>query len=134
MPKRNQTIKNLFDFLFNSLVIILLIFFYRTNSVYGANNNWIKVSKTIGGIQYLDKNSLERKGEGVIEIKTKYLKIDVNTLKEIEKNIYIMRINCLTNQFKDISVNGNKNLTAKWEYPNGDKLLNDVIIDSCKNA
>ncbi len=45
-----------------------------------------------------------------------------------------MRINCLTYKFKDISVNGKKNLTAKWEGPNGDKILDDVILDSCKNV
>ncbi len=45
-----------------------------------------------------------------------------------------MEINCLTNKFKDISVNGKKNISAKWEYPNGDKLINDVISDICKNV
>ena len=45
-----------------------------------------------------------------------------------------MKINCLTNEFKDISVNGKKNLTAKWQVSNGDKLLDDVISDSCENV
>ena len=45
-----------------------------------------------------------------------------------------MKINCLTYKFKDISVNGKKNLRAKWEAPNGDKLINDVISDRCKNV
>ena len=45
-----------------------------------------------------------------------------------------MRIDCLTNQFKDVSVNGKKNLEAKWEDPNEDKLINDVISYSCKNV
>ena len=45
-----------------------------------------------------------------------------------------MNINCLTNKFKDISVNGKKNLTAKWEDPHGDKLLDDLISDICENA
>ena len=62
------------------------------------------------------------------------MKIDTNTSKKIEENIYIMKINCLTNKFKDISVNGKKNLTAKWEDPNGDKLLDDVISYSCENV
>ena len=48
--------------------------------------------------------------------------------------MYIMKINCMTNKFKDISVNGSKNLSAKWEDPNGDKLLDDVISDSCENV
>ena len=101
---------------------------------YGDNINWIEVSKTPTGIQYLDRDSINIKGKGVIELTTKYSKIDTNTSKEIEENIYIMNINCSTNKFKDISVNGKKNLTAKWEDPNGDKLLDDVISDGCKNV
>ena len=45
-----------------------------------------------------------------------------------------MQINCITNKFKDISINGKKNLNAKWEAPNRDKLINDVISDSCENV
>ena len=114
--------------------MILIILFNRTNIVYGANINWVEVSKTPAGIQYLDRESIDVKGKGIIELVTKYLKIDTNTSKEIEESIYIMRINCLTNKFKDISVNGKKNLTAKWQDPNGDKLLDDVISDSCENV
>ena len=33
-----------------------------------------------------------------------------------------------------VIVNGKKNLSAKWEDPNGDKLLDDVISDSCENV
>ena len=116
------------------LVLILIILFNRTNIAYGANINWIQVGKTPTGIQYLDRNSLDIKGKRIIEVTTKYLIIDTNTSKKIEENIYTMKINCLTNKFKDISVNGKKNLTAKWEDPNGDKLLDDVISDSCENV
>ncbi len=134
MLKINHNIKNKFDHLFNILVLIIIILFNRTNIVYGANINWIEVSKTPSGIQYLDRDSLYRKEKGIIEVTTKYIKVDTKTSKEIEENIYTMKINCLTNKFKDISVNGKKNLTAKWEDPNGDKLLDDVISDSCENA
>ena len=134
MLKINQNIKNKFDYFLNTLAIILIILFNRTTIVYGANNNWIEVSKTPAGIQYLEGDSLIIIGKGIIEIKTKYLKIDPESLKGIEENIYAMKINCLTNEFKDISVNGKKNLTAKWQVSNGDKLLDDVILDSCKNV
>ena len=102
--------------------------------VLGSVNNWVEVSKTPEGVQYLDINSLKSKSKNVIEIITKYSKIDANTSKIIEDNIYTMRINCITNKFKDISVNGKNNLSTKWEVPNGDKLLEDVISDSCKNV
>ena len=134
MLKINQNIKNKFDYFLKILVIIFLILFNRTNIVNGANSNWVEVSKTAAGIQYLEEDSLIIKGKGIIEITTKYSKIDPESLKEIEENIYAMKINCLTNEFKDISVNGKKNLTAKWQASNGDKLLDDVILDSCKNV
>ena len=134
MHKTNQKIKNNFNYMLNILVLILIILFNRTNIVYAANNNWVEVSKTTAGIQYLDIDSIDIKGKGIIELTTKYLKIDSKTSKRIEENIYIMKVNCLTNKFKDISVNGKKNLTAKWEDPNGDKLLDDVITDSCENV
>ena len=126
--------KNKFDFLLNILVLILVILFNRTNIVYGANTNWVEVSRTPAGVQYLDRDSIDIEEKGIIELTTKYIKIDSSTSKEIEENIYIMKINCMTNKFKDISVNGKKNLSAKWEDPNGDKLLDDVISDSCENV
>ena len=134
MLKINQKIKNKFDLLLNILVLILLIFFNSTNIVYGANTNWVEVSQTPTGVQYLDRDSINIEEKGIIELTTKYIKIAPSTSKEIEENIYIMKINCMTNKFKDISVNGKKNLTAKWEDPNGDKLLDDVITDSCENV
>ena len=134
MLEMNQKIKNKFDYLLNILVLILISLFNRSNIVYGANINWVEVSKTPSGIQYLDRENIDIKGNGIIELITKYSKIDTNTTKTIEENIYTMRINCLNNKFKDISINGKKNLTANWEDPNGDKLLNDVISDSCKNV
>ena len=134
MHKTNQKISTKLNYIFNILVLILIILFNRINIVYAANINWIEVSETAAGIQYLDIDSIDNKGKGIIELTTKYLKLNTNTSKEIEENIYIMRINCLTNKFKDISVNGKKKLAAKWEEPNGDKLLNDVISNSCENA
>ena len=134
MLKINQKIKNKFDLLLNILVLILLIFFNSTNIVYGANTNWVEVSRTPTGVQYLDRDSINIEEKGIIELTTKYIKIAPSTSKEVEENIYIMKINCMTNKFKDISVNGKKNLSAKWEDPNGDKLLDDVISDSCENV
>ena len=134
MHKINQKIKNKLDYLLNILMLILIILFNKITIVHAANINWIEVSKTPAGIQYLDRDSIDIKEKGIIELTTKYLKIDLNTSKEIEENIYTMEINCLTNKFKDISVNGKKNSSAKWEDPNGDKLLEDVITDSCKNV
>ena len=134
MHKINQKIKNKLDYLLNILVLILIILFNMTDAVFANNINWIEVSKTPSGLQYVDKDHIDIKEKGIIELTTKYTKFDSNTSKEIEENIYTMQINCLTNKFKDISVNSKKILTAKWEGPNGDKLLDDVISNSCENV
>ena len=134
MHKTNLKNKNLYDLVLNFIVTILIIFSINTNMVYGINNNWIEVSSTKFGRQYWDSNSLINKKKGVIEISTKYFKIDAKDSGAFEENTYTMEINCITNKYKDISVNDNNNLSAKWEDPNGDKLINDVIKESCENV
>tara|TARA_Y100001968_G_C19422242_1_gene752398 strand:- start:1285 stop:1689 length:405 start_codon:yes stop_codon:yes gene_type:complete len=134
MHKTNQKTKNKLDSFLKILVIIMIFFFNTNNIVFGANINWFKISKTPTGVQYLDRNSLHSENNGEIEIKTKYIIIDSDTSEKLEENIYITKINCFTNKFKDISVNGKKSLNAKWEDPKGDKLLNDLITNSCKNV
>ena len=119
--------------LFIALIITLLIFYINDYPVNALNESWIEVSSTSLGRQYLDKTSLINKDRGIIEITTKYLKIDSKN-KNIEENIYTMEINCDANKYKDISINGKNILRAKWELPNGDKLINDVISFSCKNV
>ena len=133
MFKINQKANKILNTFFYSLAIIV-INFNRPNIVFSAVNNWVEISRTTEGIQYIDRNSLNNKGKNIIEIITKYSKIKANTSEKIEDNIYIMRINCISNEFKDISVNGKNNLSAKWEASNKDKLIDDVIYESCKNV
>ncbi len=66
--------------------------------------------------------------------RAEYFKKDAENSEIIEENIYTMEINCINNKYKDISVNGKIYLNAKWVDPNGDKLLNDLISESCQNV
>ena len=134
MRDKNQVIKEKLKSFWSIFIIILLFFFNSENPAYGDNNEWIRISKTPARIQYLDRNSIRNKDKVEIKIVTKYVEINPNTSRKIGETVYTMRINCLTNKLKDISVNGKKNLSAKWENPNEDKLINDVISDSCKNV
>ncbi len=138
MLKINLQTTTISDSIINSIgigiIIFISLFYNRYNIAYASDNSWIKVSKSPSGIQYIDKDSLYNKERGIIDITTKYIKIDPNNPRNIEENLYLMRINCLTNKYKDISVNGRKYLTTKWEAPDGDKLINDVISFSCENV
>ena len=54
MNKKYLKKKNISDIFFYPLVIIIIVFINKTNRVYGANNNWVEISKTPSGIQYID--------------------------------------------------------------------------------
>ena len=118
------------------IVIILALFFlpYKIEKAYATTNNWIEVNQTKEGRQFWDRDSLTEKGKGIIEIKTKYIRLESNTSRAIEENIYLMRIDCLNSKYKDVSVNGEINLRPKWEISNKDTLIKEIISDSCKNA
>ena len=66
MLKINPKIKNKFNYLWNILIVILILLFNRTNIVYGSNINWFEVSKTPAGIQYLNRDNIHIKGKGII--------------------------------------------------------------------
>tara|TARA_Y100001968_G_scaffold289005_1_gene291694 strand:- start:389 stop:790 length:402 start_codon:yes stop_codon:yes gene_type:complete len=133
MHKENRE-QNKEVYSFFMIIIIIFVIFYTNNyPVNALNSSWIEVSETSLGRQYLDKYSLIYKDKGIIEITTKYIKID-SKKNIVDKNIYRMEINCDANKYKDISVNGKNILRAKWEDPSRDKLINDVISVSCKNV
>ena len=113
MLKINQKNKKESDYFSNLLIMIFLILFNRSYMVYGANNNRVSINKNKGEIEYLDKDRINYKDKVLIEITTRYIKIDTNTSKEIEKDIFIKRLNYFGNKYKGISVNDKKNLSVK---------------------
>ena len=134
MYKTNLKSTIITNYFLKLLCIVLIIFSFINPSANASKINWIEISKTPNGIQSWDEDSLIKKDKGIIEISTKYLKINAINTNEIEENIYRMQINCKTDKYKDISVNGEKVSNAKWEDPNGDKLIIDAISKSCKTA
>ena len=54
------------------MIIILISFFNNSNITYGANNNGIEVSKTNQWIEYIERDSINKKDKEAIEIESKY--------------------------------------------------------------
>ena len=116
------------------LTLLLINMFDNSNKAIGLESNWLEVKQTIDGRQFWDRNSLIKKEEGVIEISTKYLRLNSNNSEVLEENIYLMAIDCINKKYKDISINGKRNSKSNWDISKGDTLINEVISDSCKNA
>ena len=66
-----------------------------------------------------------------ISVLTKYFQNPTKEKVKGETNLYVMRINCESKEYKDISVNGIPNFTAKWKTSNNDELIDVVIDKSC---
>ena len=45
-----------------------------------------------------------------------------------------MRINCISNQFKDTSIDGIPTFNSKWQDSNNDELIEVVIEKACKEG
>ena len=134
MLKKNFKNQHIISPMINLILIIsLIITFMGTNSAYAASEDWIEVKPTKEGRQLWNKNSLSKEEKEIINISTKYLKLKKNTPNILEENIYLMKIDCLTNSYKDIATNGSVNIDPKWQDTKGDTLINEVILDSCQS-
>ena len=116
----------IFKILLTSLFIF--IFSFKVNA---ANNvDWVLLKENSDGKEWLDKGSLKIINTNEISILTKYEKPD-DKKNKVETNLYVMRINCETNEYKDTSINGIYNFNSKWQTSDGDELIDLVIERSC---
>ena len=122
--------KNLFCILF-----ILLINLYPFD-INAMASKWIEVPRSEFGQQFWDKNSIQNNVDGSIRIQSKFIANSGDI--EIQEILYTMEINCKENTFRDISTGSEKlyelkNKNSKWNNPKGDKLINGVIYQVCRD-
>ena len=123
--------KNLFCILF-----ILLINLYTFDINAMTNTKWIEVPRSEFGQQFWDKNSIQNNVDGSIRIQSKFVANSGDI--EIQEILYTMEINCKDNTFRDIATGSKKlyefkNKNSKWNNPKGDKLINGVIYQVCRD-
>ncbi len=118
--------------LISFFIVFILFFSYKVTSSKALGEvNWILLKENEDGKEWLDLGSLKRIEENEISVLTKFYK---NPSKENEKgktSLYVTRINCMTNQYKDTSTNGFPNLKSKWQDTNNDELIDVVIEKAC---
>ena len=122
--------KNLFCILF-----ILLINLYPFD-INAMASKWIEVPRSEFGQQFWDKNSIQNNVDGSIRIQSKFVANSGDI--EIQEILYTMEINCKDNTFRDIATGSKKlyefkNKNSKWNNPKGDKLINGVIYQVCRD-
>ena len=126
---------NLITNLISILIFSILIFTNRVLPSKAISDvDWILLKENQDGKEWLDLGSLKRIKNDEISVLTKFFE---NPKKENEKgktSLYVMNINCKSNQYKDTSINGFPTLNSKWQDSDNDELIEVVIEKSCKEG
>ena len=93
--------------------------------------DWLLLKENNDGKEWVDLGSIKEVNNHEISVLTKYFKNPSKEKDKGETNLYVMRINCDSKEFKDISVNGIPSFKAKWKTSNDDELIDIVIDKSC---
>jgi len=123
-----KIILNLFS-LSLALLIVILNFADYSNAI--GNVDWVLLKENKDGKEWLDRGSIKPLRNGEISVLTKFFKNPTESNNEGELSLYVMRINCDDNKFKDTSINGIPQFNSKWQTSKNDELIDIVIENSC---
>ena len=117
------------------VLLFTIITFNLFNLVYKASAisdvDWILLKENNDGKEWVDLGSIKKIKNNEISVLTKYFQNPTKEKVKGETNLYVMRINCESKEYKDISVNGIPSFKTQWETSNDDELIDVVIDKSC---
>ena len=96
-----------------------------------GNVDWFLLKENNDGKEWIDIGSIKNLGNNELSVLTKYFENPSETKSKGETNLYVMRINCTSREYKDISINGILSFNPKWKSSNNDELIDVVMDKSC---
>ncbi len=124
--------KNIILYPILTLTIISLILVSPIQKVFAIGNvDWLLLKENNYGKEWVDLGSIKRLKNNEISVLTKYFENPTKEKTKGETNLYLMQINCISREYKDISINGIPSFKAKWKSSNKDELIDVVIDKSC---
>ena len=122
-----------FIFKFFSLFFALLILILNNSEfAYGIGNvDWVLLKENNDGKEWIDMGSIKSINDKEISVLTKFLQYPKDSIDKEKLSLFVMRINCTENKFKDTSINGIPQLNSKWQTSNNDELIDVVIKKGC---
>ena len=122
-------------FLKFTILCITIVTFNLMNPIQKASAigqvDWLLLKENNDGKEWIDLGSIKKIKNNEISVLTKFFQNPNKEKVKGETNLYVMRINCETREYKDISVNGILNFKAQWKTSNDDELIDVVINKSC---
>tara|TARA_Y100001968_G_C19028066_1_gene558485 strand:+ start:64 stop:498 length:435 start_codon:yes stop_codon:yes gene_type:complete len=109
-------------------LVMIIILITSPNFANAYSNEWVEVPSSEYGRQYWDKLTIKYIQDKIVRVTTKFIPFKTAEKKEF---IYETDIDCSKNLYKDISINGIKELGAEWLGSNQDKLIEGLINQVC---
>ena len=117
---------------FSLCFIFLILIFNNSGFAYGVGNvDWVLLKENNDGKEWIDMGSIKEINPGEITVLTKFLKNPKESSDKKQLSLYVMKINCYDQTFKDTSINGIPQFSSKWQTSNDDELIEVVIKKSC---
>ena len=118
-------------FKFLSLCFALLIL-NNSEFAYGIGNvDWVLLKENKDGKEWIDMGSIKSINDKEISVLTKFLQNPKDSDDKEKLSLYVMRINCPEEKFKDTSINGIPQFNSKWQTSKNDELIDVVIKKGC---
>ena len=119
-----------------NLVSICFVFIISIFNISGSAHSvgdvdWLLLKENNDGKEWLDMGSIKLIRDNEITVLTKFLKNPKDSKDKGQLSLYVMKINCNDNKFKDTSINGIPQFNSKWQTSNNDELIDIVIEKSC---
>ena len=119
--------------LINIFIVLILVFSFKLYPSSALSDvDWFLLKENQDGKEWLDLGSLKKFKNDEISVLTKFYENPKIKNEKGKTTLYVMRINCITNQFKDTSIDGFPTLNSNWQDSNDDELI-DVVIDKACN-
>ena len=123
--------KIIFKF-FSYFVAFLILILNKSEFAYGIGNvDWLLLKENTDGKEWIDMGSIKEIKSGELTVLTKFFKNPKESSDKGQLSLYVMRINCNDNSFKDTSINGIPQFGSKWKTSNNDELIDVIIEKSC---
>ena len=125
--------------LITNLITIFLVFIFcfsykiLPSSALG-DVDWILLKENKDGKEWLDLGSIRNFNNNEIGVLTKFYEKPKKETEKGKTSLYVMRINCITNKFKDTSIDGLPTFNSHWQESNNDELIEVVIEKACKEG
>ena len=117
-----------FSLCFTFLILIL----NNSEFAYAVSHvDWVLLKENNDGKEWIDMGSIKRINNQEISVLTKFFKNPKESNAKGQLSLYVMRINCKDETFKDTSINGIPQFSSKWQTSNNDELIDVVIEKGC---